>query len=450
MEALWKRRRALMGAAAVGVAATYIYRSDHTRKFARGVCASAEAFTKFAEIALTLSRDIDKFITDGGEEDQVPTSIKQALKLAQCPEAASLYQILARACTGGALEGAGLSTPASSAGGDNQPTQSTPAGVSSAGAIASDITDRVLDRVLSHRTAGIVTTLIGGSVRQCLEAYFDTVERQRTRGNQSNRAHVSQRNPSFSEMNGADSPGPWPYQSSDGDGGGDDYNPPPQIAYQLLELISTDQARLVTRDVITTFVTTLVGVYLENTANCNTVFEDSLQALSKPLHREAVAEVAGSIVRDAIRESVRACHEVVRSGSTQPGNIMGNERLAATPESLKSGYQDSAMKRRVTVPKSIGLDSPSDGLIDPSASASDRASAFSTTMDVMRIVGAPEVRLLARDVVGSAMWGTVRGLTDSVRELTPSSWTRQAAMPPAVILSVCMSMCLVLSGSLIG
>jgi hypothetical protein len=92
---------------------------------------------------------------------------------------------------------------------------------------------------------------------------------------------------------------------------------------------------LVTRDVITTFVTTLVGVYLKNTANCNTVFEDSLQALSKPLHRQAVAEVAGSIVRDAIRESVRACHEVVKSGSTQPGNMMGKERLAATPESLK-------------------------------------------------------------------------------------------------------------------
>eukprot|EP00959_Pyramimonas_sp_CCMP1952_P270037 5645258-Pyramimonas_sp.AAC.5 len=59
-----------------------------------------------------------------------------------------------------------------------------------------------------------------------------------------------------------------------------------------------------------------------------------------------------------------------------------------------------------------------------------------------------QMRLFARDVVGSAMWGTVRGLADSVKELAPN-WTHLGghnAMPPAVILSVCMSMCLHMSG----
>eukprot|EP00959_Pyramimonas_sp_CCMP1952_P270035 5645258-Pyramimonas_sp.AAC.3 len=194
--------------------------------------------------------------------------------------------------------------------------------VTSAGTVASNVTDRVLDRVLSHRTAGIVTTIIGGSVRQCIEAYFDATEAQRNREQKRRRAHEA------TASGVENSPDSW-RQSS-----GDDYEAPPRMAYQLLELASSDQARSVIRDVITTFITTSLGVYLEKTAHCNTVFEDSLAALAKPLHREAVAEVAGNIIRDAIRESVHVCHEVITNGNTQVRN-RGREGLAATPDTHK-------------------------------------------------------------------------------------------------------------------
>eukprot|EP00976_Prorocentrum_cordatum_P088697 1187429-Prorocentrum_minimum.AAC.11 len=106
---MWKRRRALVATAAVGLAAAYIYRSERARRLTRGLCESADAFTKLAEIALTLSRDVNQFIIEGGEDDEVPRSVKQALRLAQCPEAISLVQSIARAFARGSLEGSGLS-----------------------------------------------------------------------------------------------------------------------------------------------------------------------------------------------------------------------------------------------------------------------------------------------------------------------------------------------------
>ena len=109
MEALWKRRRALLATAAVGVAAAYVYRSERARRLTRDVYESADAFTKFAEVALALSRDINQFVIAGGEDDEVPNSVKQALKLAQCPEAESLMQTVACAFARGSLAGAGLS-----------------------------------------------------------------------------------------------------------------------------------------------------------------------------------------------------------------------------------------------------------------------------------------------------------------------------------------------------
>uniref|UniRef100_A0A7S0MV33 Protein PHLOEM PROTEIN 2-LIKE A10 n=1 Tax=Pyramimonas obovata TaxID=1411642 RepID=A0A7S0MV33_9CHLO len=440
MELLWKRRRALLATAAVGVAAAYIYRSERARRLARGVCESADAFTKLAEVALALSRDLNHFVIEGGEEDEVPSSVRQALRLAQCSEAESLLQTIARATARGALQGSGLAE------GDAQASTAASA-ASSAGAFASDLTDRVLDRVLSHRTAGIVTTIIGGSVRQCIEAYLDTVEMQQNRNEQRHRARKA------SDSEAECSPGSWSQHARDG------YEAPPRLAYQLLELASSDQARSIMRDVITTFVTTSVGVYLEKTAHCNTVFEDSLRALSKPLHREAVAEVAGNIIRDAIRESVRACHEVVTNGST-PVEIRGGEGLAATPNAREKGplkLHDSAMSRRVDAPHTShmlrfnmtpgGLSEKADPEEPGPSSRAGTSSATTVAMDMLRIMGAPEVRLFTRDVVGSAMWGTVRGLTDTVKELAPT-WTRSGhtAMPPAVILSVCMSMCLHMSG----
>jgi hypothetical protein len=63
--------------------------------------------------------------------------------------------------------------------------------------------------------------------------------------------------------------------------------------------------------------------------------------------------------------------------------------------------------------------------------------------ELLTVVGAPEVRQLAREVVGSAVWGGVRATYECAQELVPASWRSAAgAMPPTVALSCLMALCL--------
>ena len=63
--------------------------------------------------------------------------------------------------------------------------------------------------------------------------------------------------------------------------------------------------------------------------------------------------------------------------------------------------------------------------------------------ELLTVVGAPEVRQLAREVVGSAVWGGVRATYECAQELVPASWRSAAgAMPPTVALSCLMALCM--------
>lgn len=72
---------------------------------------------------------------------------------------------------------------------------------------------------------------------------------------------------------------------------------------------------------------------------------------------------------------------------------------------------------------------------------------FCTGLDVFQqVIGAPEIRQLACEVVGSAAWGGVHATMECFKETIPGSWKRGVgAMPPAVVLCVMFSMMLHMS-----
>jgi len=278
----------------------------------------------------------------------------------------------------------------------------------------------------------LVTALLGGAVREVLKAYHDVRDE---------RARASGSDP--------------------------DDAPLPRSVVQAVDLACSAPARRVLRDVTAACVATAVGVYLERTANLN-MTDEALASLSKPAHRAAVSQVAAHVVGDAVRASVHACHEVMTTpkrdriaglshsltppshsdhhihGLPTPGSFpMVRGRLNFTQAPNQSSEHTSTSDAEHTpAPRSKG------GLMTGrTRSCPAKSVPKSDAMhDFFKVIGAPEIRQLACEVVGSAAWGGVHATMECFKETIPGSWKRGVgAMPPAVVLCVMFSMMLHMS-----
>ena len=225
-----------------------------------------------SEMVSKLTTDVNDFI-NAEPDAPIPPSLRQAVRLINTPE---LEECAARVTSGITR---GVTTVASAAmGGDGD------ASTSGAGAGASEMVDRVLDKILNPANWGLVSVVVSGATRQTLETIIDTLkERYGDVGGDASSASAS----ASSTLNDA--------------------------LETTLRLAASDRGRGLLLDACSAFVSAAVGTYLDKTADSNT-FDDFFAAALAASNRDAFSDIAGRVTGEAVRTVV----EVVSPGMMSP------------------------------------------------------------------------------------------------------------------------------------
>ena len=225
-----------------------------------------------SEMVSKLTTDVNDFI-NAEPDAPIPPSLRQAVRLINTPE---LEECAARVTSGITR---GVTTVASAAmGGDGD------ASTSGAGAGASEMVDRVLDKILNPANWGLVSVVVSGATRQTLETIIDTLkERYGDLGGDASSASAS----ASSTLNDA--------------------------LETTLRLAASDRGRGLLLDACSAFVSAAVGTYLDKTADSNT-FDDFFAAALAASNRDAFSDIAGRVTGEAVRTVV----EVVSPGMMSP------------------------------------------------------------------------------------------------------------------------------------
>ena len=186
------------------------------------------------------------------------------MRLVNTPE---LEECAARVSSGVARGVAGVASAAMGGGDENG--AETDAGPSAL--------ERAVDKLLDPRNWGVVSVVVGGATRQTLETVID-VWRESRRGTD---------------------------DTTDGSRTGDSPSALESALERALKLAASDDGKSVLLDVCSTFVSQMVGTYLDKTAGSNT-FDDFFAAALAASNREAFGDIAGRVTGEAVRTAVEA------------------------------------------------------------------------------------------------------------------------------------------------
>ena len=261
--------------------------SERARQLATATLGYTSAALAASELISRLTTDAAAFI-DAEPDAPIPDSIRQAVRLVNTPE---LEECAARVSSGVARGVAGAASAVM--GGD--------AGDANAGPSAAE---RVVDKLLDPRNWGVVSVVVGGATRQTLETIIDVWRESAaaTRGN-----------------------------GVDRDGDSRSEGALESALASALRVAASDDGRSVLLDVCSTFVSQMVGTYLDKTAGSNT-FDDFFAAALAASNREAFGDIAGRVTGEAVRTVVEAVSPAAAANSrrAQQRAAGGGEEAAST------------------------------------------------------------------------------------------------------------------------
>lgn len=245
--------------------------SERARQLATATLGYTSAALAASELVSRLTTDAAAFI-DAEPDAPIPDSIRQAVRLVNTPE---LEECAARVSSGVARGVAGAAS-AAMGGGDGG------AGDADAGPSAAE---RVVDKLLDPRNWGVVSVLVGGATRQTLETIID-VYRESTRRNDEESSPENGDAPSALES----------------------------ALESALRVAASDDGKSVLLDVCSTFVSQMVGTYLDKTAGSN-AFDDFFAAALAASNREAFGDIAGRVTGEAVRAAAEAVSPAAAAAS---------------------------------------------------------------------------------------------------------------------------------------
>ncbi|KAK7252755.1 hypothetical protein RIF29_36943 [Crotalaria pallida] len=387
-----KRKKLVFILGAVGFAGYGAYRVYHAPSIARkrnriskllGAFVSvAESVSESAETIRVVSADMKDFLHS--DSDEIPNSLKQISKLTRSPQFSDSLVSVTRAVTAGVLRGYHQSMNR-----DQTPD-----------AAGSNLADRVLDKLFTTAGSGFASVVVGSFAKNMVLALYSDGQSSGGVSNSSNAASV-----------GSD--------SKDG-------------VSTLVDVVCGDKCSELIANCVQLFVSTAVAVYLDKTMHINT-YDDLFSGLTNPKHETQVRDMMVSVCNGAIDTLVKTSHQVLTSSA------IGDSPSPARNEDMSPSPRDVESKA---------------GNVCDEENESGWVSKVSSTLAI------PSNRKLVLDVTGRVTFETVRSFmefilkafcatvkrcADIVHEAVVEL-VRYAAAKSSVIVTICLSLCLHITG----
>lgn len=394
----------------VGYCSYSLYTSEAWRRRKQQIVRLVKAFSLLsdaahegAESAALISSDLKHFLRS--DEDELPRSLRQALKLAHSPDVQHSCTLLSAALTRGLLRGFALSCPPSfppvirnrsnvppedlsckeikeichiscsgSSGSHKRGGQYTEdwqeLGFKSSRRVGStveiegrrhqkgskqqeELPERLLGKLFSEPGVNFASAVVGSVACNIVKALFDGFESQ----------HVSQ-----TRNDRPDSCG--------------DVNKGKSTESVVVDVLCTKQCRGLIAESIQTLVTTAVSVYIEKTKDIN-FYHDMVAGIINPAHKDPMKDLLTSVCNGAIETLVKTSHHVMFAKAS--GVPRANERLEEYPEEGRWAAEESPNEQGVQSQLSlfnpcISQSVQHEGMIDACSSLSSEPMALKRGM----------------------------------------------------------------------
>ncbi|XP_054809535.1 protein PHLOEM PROTEIN 2-LIKE A10-like [Prosopis cineraria] len=404
-----KRKKWLFLLAAVGFTGYGAFKIYHlpsvTRKRKRllkllgALISVSEAVSESAEAVGLVSRDMKEFLQSNS--DQLPNSLKQISKITRSREFSDSLINVTQSLTLGVLKSYQSLNNAD----HNQTSDS------------SSLVDRLVDKLFAPAGSGFVSVVVGSFARNLVLGFYSNGNPS-GESNSSSSNTVSVRHLSSSNMESESMPG-W------------------------MDAVCCDQCRDLIGNCVQLFVSTAVTVYLDKTMHINT-YDDFFSGLTNPKHESKVRDMVVSVCNNAIETLVKTSHQVLTSSDP---NVNSSSTTSLPIEEGSSPARN----------ENLDEESSSDEL---KAEVSEEEKESGWMGKVSSTLAVPSNRRLILDVTGKVTFETVRSFMEFVLEMfcacvkrfadvvheTIVEIVRYVAAKSAVIITICLSLCLHIMG----
>lgn len=282
-----KRRRnlflCLAAVAGTGYGVYRVYNSPSMARkkyqivcFLRSVMTMAEAASASAQTISLVSNDLNNFLRS--DSDEIPASLKQLLKVAQCQEFQQTLTRVSSALTAGVLQG--IRGPTGEIARDGQ--SETPG-----------IAERMMDRLFTPAGTGFVSVVAGNFARNLVLSFLENY-RALNNNNNNNLGTGVHSSPNLSSENS---------------------NLGPPVGSGFVDVLCRSDTRVLIAECIRNFVSTAVGMYLDKTMNIN-VYDEICSSLTNPKHEAQMKGILISVLNGAVETLVKTSHDVLTNGSS--------------------------------------------------------------------------------------------------------------------------------------
>ncbi|XP_002965816.2 protein PHLOEM PROTEIN 2-LIKE A10 [Selaginella moellendorffii] len=433
-----RRKRILLLAAAAGVGgyASYkVYKSSFVTRKRRRVASLIDSFVQMIEVfamgidsTSLLAGDLRNFLLS--DDDEVPRSLKQGLKIANCREFQDALTAFSSCVSRGLVRSvADAGSDEFSVSRRRNGRQSHEKGSRSRDGNAKfqnggeecdssmecsslkqedRLPERVLHKIFSDPGKGFASAVLGSVARNTILSILEGLQIQHNRSNWDSRGLAPDVCPPEQGLEQ-----PFPFEASD----------------TLLDLCSSNRGRSFVAACIEAFVGTAVTVFLEKTKDVN-FYEEVVAGVTKPSHQAAVKDLFSSVCSSAVETFVRTSHEVL--SSSPPTGEAGaqehlkkevvkelvktvdcfNDGLGAASESDSLAASEKTCK--TAAPSSLEeLEGQANMILVTSSRGSSRINVLPNWVDgISRTLAVPSNRKLLIDVAGTVTSEAIHSFFD--------------------------------------
>lgn len=215
----------------------------------------SEAASASAQTLSLLSNDIKTFLKS--DSDEIPTSLNQLFKLAQCREVHETLTMVSGAMSTGVFKG--LSGEEGNSPGPG-------------------VAERVMDKFFTAAGTGFVSVVVGNFARNLVVSFFEHYQ------------NLNTLNLNLS---------PKTYRESG-----------------FVDVLCKGEIRVLIAECIRSFVSTAVSVYLDKTMHIN-VYDEICAALTNPKHEAQMKGILITVLNGAVETFVSTSYDVLTNGSSK-------------------------------------------------------------------------------------------------------------------------------------